>query len=421
MSDSKFVVPNGYVQTESAVDGISVYMPGQAAASTSPQRYVCPACGASTRYDVSAGGVACEHCGYTVAVQAGQPGRRAEEFEFTLETLNAAAHGWGVERREIHCDACGAEMALDTGAITSTCPFCGSNQVSLRQAAPDKLQPRYMIPFQLKGADLSQRAAAWLGRGWFHPDGLARSVNMDHFSGVYLPFWTFDAHMRCSWKAEVGRTHTVRNADGSTRTETRWHWRSGRVDVTVDDLVINGSSHISSRILERIQPFEMSGLTDYSPDFLAGWSAHAYDVSLPDAWEKGKVRMREQARQACQDDIAEAQVRNFSMRADFADETWRYVLLPVYLASYRYKEKVYQVMANGQTGEVAGQKPVEWLKIWLAIAALLLPGLIIGLVGLPLLVTGIGVLPVALGGILLVIGVVLAVILYRKAVESEAA
>ncbi|MEM5773784.1 MAG: hypothetical protein AAGU05_02190, partial [Anaerolineaceae bacterium] len=257
--------------------------------------------------------------------------------------------------------------------------------------------------------------------GWFHPDGLARSVNLERFSGVYLPFWTFDANMRCSWRAEVGRTHTIRNADGSTRTETRWHWKSGRVEVAVDDLVVNGSSHISSRILERIQPFDMSGLTEYSPDFLAGWNAHAYDVSLPDAWEKGKSRMREQARKACQDDIAEAQVRNFSMRADFTDETWRYVLLPVYLASYRYKEKTFQVMANGQTGEVAGQKPVEWLKIWLAITVLLLPGIITGLVGLPLLVTGIGMLPLVLGGILLIIGVVLAVILYRKAVESEAA
>jgi UPF0716 family protein affecting phage T7 exclusion len=130
--------------------------------------------------------------------------------------------------------------------------------------------------------------------------------------------------------------------------------------------------------------------------------------------------MRERARKECYDDIRSAHVRNFSMQADFSDETWRYVLLPVYLTSYRYREKVLQVMVNGQTGKVDGQKPVDWTKIWLAIAALLLPGLVTGLIGLPLLLAGIGVVPVAIGFVLLLIGAVLGVVLYRKALESEA-
>jgi len=292
MPNQKFSIPDGFVQTASAVPGITVYKPCEQTPGTAPSTYFCPQCGASTAYDVAAGGVACEHCGYTAAVRTAQTGRRAEDFEFTVETLQAAAHGWGTARREIRCEACGAEMTLAENALTSTCPFCSSNRVSLHQASSDKLQPRHIIPFQLKAADLARRSAAWLGAGWFHPADLAKSVRVERFTGVYLPFWTFDAVLHCTWRAEVGRAHTVRNANGDTRTETRWDWKSGAVDVPVDDLLINGSSHISGRLLERIRPYDLAGLTAYSPDFLAGWGAHAYDIGLPQAWEKGKNRMR---------------------------------------------------------------------------------------------------------------------------------
>jgi hypothetical protein len=110
------------------------------------------------------------------------------------------------------------------------------------------------------------------------------------------------------------------------------------------------------------------------------------------------------------------------MSADFAEEAWRYVLLPVYLATYPFEGKVYQVMVNGQTGAIAGQKPVAWWKIWLAIAALLVPALGLGLVGLLLLpLGGVGVIPLVLGFVLLVGGGILSIKFYRDALASEAA
>ncbi|MFW5714305.1 MAG: hypothetical protein ACOCYU_06505, partial [Brevefilum sp.] len=116
-----------------------------------------------------------------------------------------------------------------------------------------------------------------------------------------------------------------------------------------------------------------------------------------------------------------AHVRNFSMTADFADESWRYILLPVYLSTYKYEDKTYQLMINGQTGAVAGQKPVAWWKVWLVIAALLFPGMVLGLIGLPLiLMAGVGVIPFGMGIILFIIGIVLSVIIYNKARQSEA-
>ncbi len=109
------------------------------------------------------------------------------------------------------------------------------------------------------------------------------------------------------------------------------------------------------------------------------------------------------------------------MSADFRDESWRYVLLPVYVAAYRSNENTYQVMVNGQTGVVGGQKPVAWWKIWLAIGAMLAPGVLLGLIGLPLmLLGGAGVILLAIGFILFVLGGIFSFLLYRKAQQSEA-
>jgi DNA-directed RNA polymerase subunit RPC12/RpoP len=422
-------IPGGFRQVPSAVEGITVYAPfsqEESAAPATPNTFKCPNCGANTEYNVAAGGVACEHCGYSVAVKAERVGLNASVFEFTLDALDQSERGWGVERQELLCQSCGAALSTEARAITNTCPFCGSHEVNLHAVSSDHLRPRFIIPFKVEKTELAQRTHEWLGKGWFHPDELAKQVGLDQFNGIYLPFWTFNAAIHTDWKAEVGyeREETYYNPSTKT-TETRtvidWVWRDGNTDVDIKDLFIPGTGRISHIILDKITPFDLSGLMSYAPDFLAGWKALAYDVPLRDAWEEGKKAMREEAKTSCYNDIDSSNVRNFNMSADFGDESWRYMLLPVYLASYRYEQKTYQVMVNGQNGTVAGQKPVAWWKIWLAVAALLAPGALLMLVGLPLMLAGgIGIVPLGLGALLFIIGLVISGFIYKSAIDSEA-
>jgi hypothetical protein len=148
--------------------------------------------------------------------------------------------------------------------------------------------------------------------------------------------------------------------------------------------------------------------------------AQAYDVTLEKAWEAGRGQMREQTRQACLAQASTSQVRNFSMSLDFADESWRYILAPVYISNYTYGGKTFQAMVNGQTGAIAGQRPVDWNKVWLAIAALLTPGVLFSLIGLITIpLAGIGVGLGAFGFVLLVIGVIVAIIIYTQANQLD--
>jgi DNA-directed RNA polymerase subunit RPC12/RpoP len=422
---TSFQPPQGYQPVPSALDGVTVYAPiPQADLTAAPAAYHCPQCGAPTKFDVASGGVACEHCGYNAPVQARQVGTQAVEGEFSLETLQDSRQGWGVSRRQMHCEACGAELELAENAMTATCPFCASSQVNLRQAPGDHMRPRFLVPFQVQAADCQQRARVWLGKGWYHPKALAASAAVQPFTGVYLPFWTFSAQVQASWRAEVGHERTESYYDSGsktwrTRTRIDWRWENGQVQADYRDLLVAGSSHISRVLLQRIQPFKLEALVTYNPDYLAGWQAQVYDIPLETAWDEGKAIMRDRSKDQCYKSIPSSHVRNFSMTADFGEEAWRFILLPVYLTAYRYDNRVFQVLVNGQSGEIGGQKPVDWWKIWLAIAAMLLPGLVVGLVGLINRQANSLALVVAFG--LLVLGIIGACLLYRSAAASEEA
>lgn len=416
--------PEGYIPVESAVDGIAVYMP----APPEPEvrqgvlDFKCPNCGATTAYSVPDGGVRCEHCGYYEAPEREVVGKGAQEFEFEVETLEQAAHGWGTARKEIQCQNCNARTSVPDTALTFTCPFCGSNKVIQREAPQNVLRPRFLVPFQVTVDGCRPIAREWLGSSWMTPGDLRRLASVADFTPVYLPFWTFDAESRASWRAEVGHTKTERYRSGGewkTRTVTVWRWESGNVHRLFDDLPVPGTERLSNVLLDRIKTYNLGALVPYDPKYLAGLHAQAYDVSLEPAWEVARQQMRERTREACISQASTSQIRNFTMTLDFAEESWRYVLLPVYIAVYKYQGESYQVMINGQTGVIAGQRPVDWTKVWLAIGAVVMPGLLLTLAGVLTVLLGVGIAIGAVGFVLLVFGAIIGFLIFQKAQEMD--
>jgi len=415
--------PEGFVPVPSQVEGIQLYAPAPEKETEDTRSFKCRHCGGTISYSAAERQLICPYCGRAQEVEAEEMGRAAAEFEFTLETMEQARRGWGEKRRELVCESCGAVVAVAPDTLTDTCAFCGSNRVLARDAAGDVLRPTALLPFAVDQERCQKLAAEWLGQGWMHPAELRDVHKLRGLTGVYLPYWTFDAHIRADWKAEVGTKRTKRyyeNGEWKTRTVIDWDWRSGRIRLPVDDHLVPGTGHVSRVILSKVLPFNLNELTEYDPGYLAGWQTKTYDVQLQEAWRLAKREMRGRAKNACYDDTGSSHVRNMRMTADFADEQWRHILLPVYLASYPFQKRTFQVMVNGQTGKVAGQKPVAWLKIWLVIAAALSPGACLGLLGLLLTpAAGIGVVGLALGFILFVVGLIGAIFLFQKARASE--
>jgi Zn finger protein HypA/HybF involved in hydrogenase expression len=417
--------PQGYRSAPSALEGIEVYVPAPADEPSKPEvvDFKCPQCGAVTAYSAEAGGLVCEHCGYSEKARAAVVGAAAPTYEFTVETVERAEQGWGIDRKEVECQNCGARMSVPPENLTATCPFCGSNKVIQRAATQDNLRPRFLIPFKLDAEKCRQIARTWLGSSWMTFRGLQELAGEAAFTPIYTPFWTFDSTTRADWEAEVG--HTVSEQyyeDGQwkTRTKTEWRWEHGSARENFQNLLVSGTSRLSSRHLEKIKNYDMSALVDYAPQFLAGMHAQAYDTSLDQAWEVGRKEMRERTREACVQQASTSQVRNFSMNLDFSDESWRYILLPVYLSAYPYSGRTYQVMLNGETGTISGQRPVDWNRIWLVAALLIAPGLLLSLIGLLTALLGVGVAIGGCGFMLLMIGIILSVIIVKQAQDMDA-
>lgn len=411
--------PPGFIPTASAIPGIAVYAPAPEEAETQPEivEFKCPQCQATTAYSVADGGLRCTYCGYYEPPARTLVGKGAQEFEFTVETLAVAsqAHGWGEARKELQCQNCNARATLPPGRLTHTCPFCGSNRVLQQDAPQDALRPRFLIPFTIEADACRPIVEKWLGSSWMTPKSLKQST-VAGFTGIYLPYWTFDAMTQAEWKAEVGHHETRRRYNSATKsweshTVTVWRWESGRVRKFFDDVLVPGTARLSRVLLGNLQNYDTHALVAYEPKYLAGFLAQAYDVPLEKAWEEGREQMRADTRDACRGQASTSQIRNFSMALDFSEESWRYILAPIYLAVYQYDGQPYQVMINGQTGAIAGQRPVDWNKVWLVVGAVVAPGALLSLLGVLAIVLGL-LLPPALGAaaVLLVPGIILLII-----------
>ena len=64
--------------------------------------------------------------------------------------------------------------------------------------------------------------------------------------------------------------------------------------------------------------------------------------------------------------------RNLQVDATYANQTFKHILVPVWLMTYTYGARSFQVAVNGVTGKIAGGHPWSWVKITLIVLAVLL-------------------------------------------------
>ncbi len=423
---ARWTPPADFRPLASAVEGIEVFgpPPDEEGAPEGPVATKCPRCGASTRYDVERAALGCSFCGWTDE-QTPPPAVGAAPGAFTREALSQGSVGFGIDRRELGCDSCGAVVALQEDALTATCPFCASSQVAVRAgASAPGLRPQAIGPLAVPADEARRQLSGWLGQGWMHPGDLASVATLERLSAVYVPYWVFSAEIDCAWEAQVGTERTERTYNRSSgewerETVIDWAWREGRLQLPVHDHLVSGTTRVSARLLSRLQPFDLDALVAYAPTLLAGSLALTYDRGLPDAWDEGHRAMRELGRRACKHDTGSSHVRSMTVSAAFEEESWRHVLLPLWISAYPYGGRTHVVLVNGQTGAIAGSKPVAWGKVKLAIAAMFAPSLICGVLGVGLLVFGVGALLLVLSLFLFGIGAAGSIWVWQLALEHE--
>jgi DNA-directed RNA polymerase subunit RPC12/RpoP len=346
----------------------------------SGHEFPCNNCGAKLTYDAGAQAMKCPYCGSQQAIpkrKAGPPGGREIPIE---EGIRLAARGFGTPVTQVSCNDCGATVNVTPGEQTAKCAFCGSQQVLAQEAPGTAIRPESLVPFKVDKPAANKKFEEWLGRLWFRPNDLKKMAKLQEMGGVYIPFWTFDAWVRSDWTADAGyyyyetEWYTDENGERATRQvqRTRWEPAAGWRQDFFDDTLVCASKGLPGELVAKFETFDTKQLAPYQPEFLAGWRAESYAIDLMPAWGSAQQKMGDTQQGRCAHDVPGDTHRGLIVRNQFSHVTFKHVLLPIWIAAYRYNNKPYQFLVNGQTGEVVGKAPWSFWKIFLTVLAAVL-------------------------------------------------
>lgn len=354
------------------------------------RRFPCPACGADLRFQPGEGRLFCDHCGHTEPLTQGRPATGAiSETAFRRGIEDQLPATETEERHLSRCPNCGAEVQFDAAVHSTECPFCATPVVA-DPGLTRRIRPKGVAPFLIPEDQARRAMGDWLGSLWFAPSGLVAYARKGRrLEGVYLPFWTFDADTQSDYAGQRGTIYytservTVRDAQGRLRTEVRqvqhvrWTPVAGRVRRFFDDVLVLASRALPERHTTDLAPWDLSRLEPYQPEFLAGFRAESYSVTLDQGMDHARALMDRMIERDVRFDIGGDRQQVDRIDTDISRVTFKHVLLPVWSAAYRFGGKSYRFVVNGQTGKVSGERPWSVAKL---VAAGFLLALVVGTV-----------------------------------------
>jgi DNA-directed RNA polymerase subunit RPC12/RpoP len=355
------------------------------APTTSGQVFPCQSCGGQFTYDAASQGMICPHCGLKQAVvAAGSNAGSAPIRTIPLEQgMQLAQRGLGTPVQTVKCDDCGATVNVGQGELTAKCAFCGSNKVIAQPTDDSAIRPESLVPFGITKQAANDGFAKWLAALWFRPNDLTKLGKIQDMGGVYVPYWSFDSNVQSSWTAERGHYYyvnkQVQETDANGQTvwvdrqvqETRWEFATGRRQDSYRDVLVCAGRGLPLDIVKKFASFDMSKLMAYRPDFLAGWKAESYALELMPGWEQGREVIQGSQYDRCGAEVGGDTQRGLSVQNVYSSTAFKHVLLPIWISAFRYKEKVYRFLVNGQTGEIVGEAPWSIPKIAALVIAIL--------------------------------------------------
>ncbi len=335
--------------------------------------FPCASCGGPMAFDPESSQLKCNYCGSEQAIEV----EKGDIVEQCFKTaLRAGVRGWEEDDiTSFSCTTCGAEMIFDPHTQAQSCNYCGSSHITQKKAE-NTIPPHYLVPFSVTEKGAGQSFQQWIAKRWLAPNDLKKAYKQNRLMGTYVPHWTYDANTYSYYTAQRGdyyyvtRTRTV-NGKQETYQERRIRWRHVRGDHSrfFDDVLTTASDKVDGTMLEKVKPFHLEALAPYKPEYLSGFFAERYSVSLERGWESGKWAIDNAIESDIHRKIGGDRVRFLEVKTAYNDVTFKHILLPIWLSNFTYQSKVYHFMVNGQTGETVGDYPKSPVKIALLVFA----------------------------------------------------
>lgn len=295
------------------------------------------------------------------------------------------------EQLTLKCQACGAEVVVDTSeAVYSRCHWCRQT-LSLNSKVPNGAVPDALLPFSITKDDAVKRIAEFVSqRKVFALPSFTKEFNPDNVIGVYLPYALVDGNLSAelhgqaeiqtkTWTERVGK-RTVRYYNADIYNVSR------RFDFHVDDLTVEASRDKSNiqigtqqentnNIINSIMPFDTKNSISYKSAYMAGFNSERRNMNVDAIAPVVKDQFMSIARHLATDSSPEYALRGIRWDQEHIDvkgTRWASIYLPVWLYSYHEVNRnlMHYVAVNGRTGETMGSVPLTYLKLWVTSLAI---------------------------------------------------
>ena len=326
--------------------------------------YKCPSCDAPLTYSAKTGKFVCDYCVSSFTEQEVQElWEKKEQKQPRAQESKASDSGEDGEARVFVCSQCGAEVVTDENTAATHCSFC-HNPAIISERLSGEFKPSRVIPFAIDKKAAEGMFLTYLKGRPFLPKSFKYTAKKDKLTGLYAPFWLFgtNAEAKLIANAENVRVHRVGNKEITERD----HYAVERAaNMSFDNLPVDASERLDDRLMELIEPYEYSGVKDFSMSYLSGFFAEKYDETAQEVAPRAQKRFEDYAQKETLKTItgySSVSVQNADVV--LSDVATDYLLLPVWMMNYKYKEKTYTFAINGQTGRMVGKLPVSALRIF---------------------------------------------------------
>ncbi len=362
------------------------------ATSEKVHRYPCPACGANLVYEARDGLLTCPYCGHKEEIPPSADQVLERSYEQYLQVRPEQLEQLAANALEVQCQSCGAKITFTPPEVARRCDFCGVQIVAQAKSADPILAPEGVLPFCITQQQADVGLRHWLRSRWFAPNALKNFAQPGAIDGIYIPFWTYDTHTTSYYTGERGEyyweTQTYYETDAQGRQvartrqvrHTRWYSASGTVSRWFDDLLVPATISLPENRLDALEPWDLMEIRPYDPAFLSGYKAQRYQVDLGQGFERAKQVCAGTIESDVRNDIGGDEQRIHNIVTHYSGITFKHLLLPVYAGAYRFNQKIFQIVVNGRTGEIHGDRPYSLWKIALFVIAILFILLILVLI-----------------------------------------
>jgi predicted RNA-binding Zn-ribbon protein involved in translation (DUF1610 family) len=347
------------------------------------RKFPCGKCGARLDFDPSARSLKCPYCGHVEEIRPENDQVQERDYEVYLHKLVGKKVRLEGRSSQVRCTGCGAVVLLEDKVATEKCPFCATHLENEPETADDMIAPESVLPFRIDAHKARDCFNDWINSRWFAPSALKKMANLGQLAGIYIPYWTYDSMTYTHYTGQRGEDYTTTetyyetDAEGHqqqrTRTvvHTRWYSVSGEVQHFFDDILICASRSLPDGLIHSLRRWDLHHLVNYKAEYLSGFKAERYTVGLKEGFNEAKGIMEGEIRTLCCQDIGGDHQIVDSMRTQHVGVTFKHLLLPIWLATYRYYDKLYRILVNARSGEVVGERPWSWIKITSLVALIL--------------------------------------------------